>query len=187
MGTFRTLPFELTVPGGSTVPADGVTAVTVASTHRRRGLLTGMMAEGLRAAADRGDAVSILIAAEWPIYGRYGFGAATEDAVWEVDRGRAAVDPPAGTVQAVEIAELRKLAPPVYDAARRPGPAASNRPEPRWDVDFGLAHADGDQPEWTGGGAAGTRPARWTATCASTWTTAGRACCPPGRCTWTSW
>jgi len=150
VGSFRTVPFELTVPGGRTVPADGVTAVTVAPTHRRRGLLTGLMAEGLRAAADRGDAVSILIAAEWRIYGRYGFGVATEDAVWEVDRLRAAAGPPVGTVEAVEIGELRKLAPPVYDAARRSRPGGIDRPEPRWDLDLGLAHADGEQPEWTG-------------------------------------
>lgn len=150
VGSFRTLPFELTVPGGGTVPADGVTAVTVAPTHRRRGLLTTLMGEGLRAAGDRGDAVSILIAAEWRIYGRYGFGVATEDAVWEVDRDRAAVGPPVGTLEAVEVGELRKLAPPVYDAARRARAGGIDRPEPRWDYDFGLAHAEGEEPEWTG-------------------------------------
>ncbi|MFL6130708.1 MAG: GNAT family N-acetyltransferase [Mycobacteriales bacterium] len=159
VGTFRTLPFELTVPGARTVPADGVTAVTVAPTHRRRGLLTGLMAEGLRAAADRGDPVSILIAAEWRIYGRYGFGVATEDAVWEVDRARAALDPPLGVVEAVEIGELRKLAPPVYDAARWARPGGIDRPEPRWDLDLGLAHPDGEQPEWTGRAALHRDPA----------------------------
>ena len=159
VGSFRTLPFELTVPGDRTVPADGVTAVTVASTHRRRGLLTGLMAEGLRAAARRGDAVSILIAAEWPIYGRYGFGVATEDAVWEVDRARAAAAPPAGAVEAVEPDQLRKLAPPVYDAARRARPGGIDRPEPRWDLDFGLAHPDGEQSDWTGRAAVHRDPA----------------------------
>nr|ASV47112.1 hypothetical protein [uncultured bacterium] len=150
VGSFRTLPFELTVPGGGTVPADGVTAVTVAPTHRRQGLLTGLMGEGLRAAADRGDAVSILIAAEWRIYGRFGYGPATEDAVWEVDTRRAAAAAPAGAVEAVEIAELRKLAPAVYDAARRQRPGGIDRPEPRWDYDYGLAHPEGEQPEWAG-------------------------------------
>jgi predicted acetyltransferase len=150
VGTLRTIPFELTVPGGRMVPADGVTAVTVAATHRRRGLLTGLMDAGLRAAADRGDAVSILIAAEWLIYGRFGYGVASEDAVWEVDRARAAAGPPEGVVEAVEIDQLRKLAPPVYDAARRARPGGIDRPEPRWDLDFGLAHPEGEQPDWTG-------------------------------------
>src|SRR6478735_8496947 len=31
--------FELTVPGGVTVPAGGVTMITVKATHRRRGVL----------------------------------------------------------------------------------------------------------------------------------------------------
>ncbi len=159
VGSLRTVPFELTVPGGRTVPADGVTAVTVASTHRRRGLLTGLMAAGLRAAADRGDAVSILIAAEWRIYGRYGFGVATEDAVWAVDRARAAAGPPIGQVEAVEADQLRKLAPPVYDAARRARPGGIDRPEPRWDMDFGLAYPEGEKPIWTGRAAVHRDPA----------------------------
>lgn len=174
VGSLRTMPFQLTVPGDRTVPADGVTAVTVAPTHRRRGLLTGLMADGLRAAADRGDAVSILIAAEWRIYGRYGFGVATEDAVWEVDRTRAAVGPPEGPVEAVELDQLRKLAPPAYDAARRARPGGIDRPEPRWDLDFGLAHPEGEQPDWTGRAVVHRDPAgevdgylRWHA--ADTW------------------
>ena len=39
VATFRSFAQELTVPGGATVPADAVTAVTVTPTHRRRGLL----------------------------------------------------------------------------------------------------------------------------------------------------
>ena len=35
VGTLRSVPFELTVPGGGTVPADGVTMVSVAPTHNR--------------------------------------------------------------------------------------------------------------------------------------------------------
>ncbi len=159
VGSLGTVPFELTVPGGRTVPADGVTAVTVAPTHRRQGLLTGLMGAGLRAAADRGDAVSILIAAEWRIYGRFGYGVATEDAVWEVDRARAAVGPPEGVVEAVGIDQLRKLAPPAYDAARRARPGGIDRPENRWDVDFGLAYAEGDKPQWNGWAAVHRDPA----------------------------
>lgn len=150
VGTFRTLPLELTVPGGASITADGVSAVTVSPTHRRRGVLTGMMREGLRAAADRGDPVSILIAAEYPIYGRYGFGPATHDATWEVDRTAAAAGLPEGTVEPVEVAELRELAPPVYERARRQRPGGLGRPEQRWDLDFGLAHPEGEKPEWTG-------------------------------------
>jgi predicted acetyltransferase len=150
VGTLRTLPFRLTVPGGATVPADGVTMVTVAPTHRRRGLLTGMMAAGLRAAADRGDAASILIASEWPIYGRYGFGAATEAAEWTVDRRQAQCPPPTGRLELVTAAELRELAPAAYDRARLLRAGGLDRPEPRWDRDFGLRYRDGGTPDWSG-------------------------------------
>src|SRR5687768_12639657 len=73
VATFRSYGMELTVPGGF-VRADAVTNVTVAPTHRRRGLLSTMMRDDLRAAAARGEPLAALVASEWPIYGRYGFG-----------------------------------------------------------------------------------------------------------------
>jgi predicted acetyltransferase len=149
VGTLRSLPFELTVPGGATVPADGVTMVTVAPTHRRRGLLTGMMAADQRAAADRGDVASILIASEWLIYGRYGFGPATESADWVIDRRRAGCPPPAGDLTLVTIRELRELAPAAYDKARRLRAGGLDRPVTRWDRDFGLTSAPDEDP-WRG-------------------------------------
>lgn len=150
VGTLRSVPFALTVPGGRTVPADGVTMVSVAATHRRRGLLTGLIAADLRAAADRGDAVSILIASEWRIYGRYGYAPATEAADWEIDRLRAGCPPPTGRLEAVDVRELRRLAPAVYDRARVQHAGGLSRPEPRWDRDLGLVYADGEKPEWAG-------------------------------------
>src|SRR4051794_40068728 len=42
VGSFRSWPTELTVPGGALLPASAVTAVTVQPTHRRRGILSGM-------------------------------------------------------------------------------------------------------------------------------------------------
>jgi predicted N-acetyltransferase YhbS len=72
VGSLRSVPFELTVPGGGTVPADGITMVTVAPTHRRRGLLTGMMAQDLAAAPSGATRCRILIASEWRIYGGTG-------------------------------------------------------------------------------------------------------------------
>lgn len=85
VATFRSFAQELTVVGGATVPTDAVTNVTVSPTHRRRGLLSRMMATDLAAAKERGDVAATLIAAEYPIYGRYGFGPATWTTEWEVD------------------------------------------------------------------------------------------------------
>jgi GNAT superfamily N-acetyltransferase len=43
VGTAGAFRFRVTVPGGAQVPAAGVTMVSVAATHRRRGVLTSMM------------------------------------------------------------------------------------------------------------------------------------------------
>jgi hypothetical protein len=75
VATLRTEPRAITVPGAplgaADLVADALTNVTVAATHRRLGLLRSMLTESLLAARENGEAVSALIAAEWPIYGRY--------------------------------------------------------------------------------------------------------------------
>jgi predicted acetyltransferase len=149
VASLRSLPFEVTVPGGRTVPGDGVTLVTVAATHRRRGLLTGMMSRAQQAAKERGDAVSVLIASEWRIYGRYGFGPATEAAEWSVSRPQAGAPSPRGELQMVSAQELRLIAPPVYDRARLRRAGGLSRPEIRWDRDFGLLRIEGES-RWDG-------------------------------------
>lgn len=127
VGTFRTTPQLLTVPGGAALPSCAVTNVTVSPTHRRRGLLTGMMGSALRDAKERGDAFASLISAEYPIYGRHGFGPAAWTTEWEVTIARARLDPryagPAdlgdgGRVDLVDAAEFRRVAPGLHDRFR---------------------------------------------------------------------
>ena len=84
-GTFRSWATELTVPGGARLPGAAVAAVTVLPTHRRRGILRAMTAAEHRAIHDRGEVVALLHAAEWPIYGRFGYGPATLEATWTLD------------------------------------------------------------------------------------------------------
>lgn len=43
VGTAGAFRFRMSVPGGAVVPTAGVTMVSVAGTHRRRGVLTSMM------------------------------------------------------------------------------------------------------------------------------------------------
>src|SRR5262245_16854160 len=76
VGSAGVLPCELTVPGGR-VPCAGVTMVGVLPTHRRRGLLTRMMAAQLEDVRGRGEAVAALWASDEQIYGRYGYGLAS--------------------------------------------------------------------------------------------------------------
>jgi len=72
--------FRLTVPGGSTVGASGVTWVAVLPTHRRRGILRQMMERVLDDAAAREEPVAVLTASEAVIYGRFGFGVGAQHA-----------------------------------------------------------------------------------------------------------
>lgn len=71
--------FHMRVPGGATVPTAGLTWVGVHQGHRRRGLLTAMIAEHFERSRARGEAVSTLFAAEAGIYQRFGYGLAARD------------------------------------------------------------------------------------------------------------
>jgi predicted acetyltransferase len=148
----------LTVPGpdGGTreLTVDALTAVTVAATHRRRGLLSTMLGASLTEARERGDAVSILIAAEWPIYGRFGYalGADGVTCTYYPKRPNAALaPPPPGSVYRVEPDELREVAPAVFDAARRGRAGQVDRHAPWWDRRLGLDGfdmPDEKRPTW---------------------------------------
>lgn len=69
-------PADLTVPGERTVPAWAVSGVTVAPTHRRRGIARALMEAELRTAAALGLPVAMLTVSESTLYGRYGYGMA---------------------------------------------------------------------------------------------------------------
>jgi predicted acetyltransferase len=145
VATLVTDPRTLTVPGPGVstrdLEVDALTAVTVAATHRRRGLLTSMITQSLRAAKDRGDALSILVAAEWPIYGRFGYAPAVlgADFTYHSRRPNATLaPPPAGSVRQVEPEELGRLAPEVFDAARRLRAGQVDRRAPWWDRRLAL-------------------------------------------------
>ena len=111
--------------------------MTVTATHRRRGLLSRMMANELAASKERGEAAAILIAAEYPIYGRFGFGPATWATGWNVDIPRAALgrDPApfgAGRIDLVDAAEVYSVGPVLHDTVRRRTPGAINRQQQWW-------------------------------------------------------
>ena len=70
------MTFDVSVPGGATVPAAGVSVVGVLPSHRRRGVLNAMMHALLDDSRRRGDALACLWASEGTIYGRFGYGLA---------------------------------------------------------------------------------------------------------------
>ncbi|MGW4561019.1 GNAT family N-acetyltransferase [Streptomyces sp. NPDC004561] len=107
VGSAGAFSFRMTVPGGAAVPAAGVTMVSVAATHRRRGVLTSMMRRQLDDVRALGEPLAVLTASEPAIYGRFGFDAATFRVSAEIDTSRVTLSLPAGA----EEVRLRYAAP----------------------------------------------------------------------------
>ncbi|MFJ9696823.1 GNAT family N-acetyltransferase [Kitasatospora sp. NPDC101183] len=151
VATFRSFDTELTVPGGATITADAITNVSVLSTHRRRGLLGTMMRRDLAAAAERGAAVAILIAAEYTIYGRYGFGPATRGNGWNLDLNRVQglrdglPTVPGGRIDFVSMDELREIGRELYDRWQLIQPGAITRDELWWKLATGEVSLPGHE------------------------------------------
>ena len=147
-GTFRSLATELTLPGGTTAPASAITAVSVLPTHRRQGLLRRMMAADLDASAGRGEPLAILIASEYPIYGRYGFGRAADHVRLGIDaRSARFVRPGGGSAELVGRDTLRELGPGLYERFRVVQPGSISRPGYWWDQSLGIVDAGWPLPK----------------------------------------
>jgi predicted acetyltransferase len=152
-GTFRSFATELTLPGLGRLPAAAVAAVTVLPTDRRRGILRRMIGAGHGAARDAGEPIAILYASEYPIYGRFGYGPATQDGTWTLDVGGTEFigDPPGpGAIELVPpTADAIPLIKTAFDAQRLLHPGEINRPNSRWEFDLGLRSRVWD-PDWKG-------------------------------------
>jgi len=141
VGTIRSWGTQLTVPGGAQLPGSAVAGVTVRPTHRRRGILSALMADELAGARERGDVVALLHASEYPIYGRFGFGPATQATTWTVETSKARI-PGAARLGAVRLAaattESRDTLRGIFEAWRRRQAGEIWRREFSWDDDLGL-------------------------------------------------
>lgn len=134
VGTLAGFPFDVTVPGGNQIPMAGTTVVTVAATHRRQGVLTSMMRDHVDDGVSRGEPLMGLWASESLIYGRYGFGVASEHEEIEMDRTRVSVEGDAGSVRMVTAEEAVGVMPPLYDVERSRRPGMLSRTRQWWDV-----------------------------------------------------
>jgi predicted acetyltransferase len=113
-------PTELTVPGRGSVTAWAISAVTVAPTHRRRGIARAMLEAELRTAHALGVPVAMLTVSEATIYSRYGFAPAAMAADWTINTRRARWTGPAasGRVQFVTLEQLSADGPRLLERAR---------------------------------------------------------------------
>jgi predicted acetyltransferase len=139
-GTFRSWGTELTLPGTARLPAAAVSGVAVLPTHRRRGIMRAMVAAEHAAARDRGEALGLLYAAEYPIYGRFGYGPGTQEGTWTLDaRAATFVAASTGSVEVVgpdETARDGMIA--VFEAWRLRTTGEIQRRDYRWDFDLAL-------------------------------------------------
>ena len=128
----------LTVPG-AVVPCAGITWVTVAPTHRRRGVLTAIMRRQLTEMHEQErEPVAALWASEVPIYGRFGYAPAALPR--RPDRPHRAAAAAAGRRPRHRAGRTgrprRPTSPrrrPCYDAVRRFVPGNLARDERWWD------------------------------------------------------
>ncbi|MET0782340.1 MAG: GNAT family N-acetyltransferase, partial [Microbacterium sp.] len=89
VGTVNSWSVQMTLPGGRLIPMWAISGVTVAPTHRRKGIARAMLEGELRTAADAGIAIAGLTVSEATIYGRFGFSPATYATDWSIETKRA--------------------------------------------------------------------------------------------------
>ena len=120
--------FTLPTPGGS-VACAGLTWVGVRPDHRRRGLLSTMMRAHLDRSLARGEHVSALFAAEPGIYGRFGYGSASDHLRLTMPRGAALRGVPGSADLTVRFVTLD---PAAHESLVEDVYAAAGRGRPGW-------------------------------------------------------
>jgi predicted acetyltransferase len=129
--------FDTTVPGGARVPTAGVMAVGVLPTHRRRGILSGMMRKEIEDIHEWGQPLATLYASEGAIYRRFGYGPASISGDFSIPRAEAsfyATPPAAGRTRMVTVEEALELFPPVYERVAAETPGMLSRSHDWWET-----------------------------------------------------
>ena len=137
VGGAAALTMELTVPGGAQVPTAGVTWIAVMPTHRRRGIASMLIARQLDDIAAGGEPIAVLGSSESIIYGRFGYGHATEALGFEIERAHAAFRQPPrdeGRLRVLDAVEAKQALPRIFDVARRRQPGELARDDADWNT-----------------------------------------------------
>ncbi|WP_227998370.1 GNAT family N-acetyltransferase [Nocardia australiensis] len=139
IGHIRSTTMTLTVPDERTVEVCGIAGVSVAPTHRRRGILRAMYTEQHRRTEAAGLPLTIFTVSQGAIYGRFGYGPTIRENAVTIDRRfgeflPSTPDPGGGTLRTVTDAADSVRA--IYDRWRRLVPGAQERPNARWDMMF---------------------------------------------------
>ena len=119
---------DLTLPGGGGIPMWAISNVTVAPTHRRRGIARALLEGELRTAAAAGVPIAGLTVTEATIYGRFGFGAATSVTNWviETERARWVGPTPEGRIDFIDRERAAAELPALHERVRRSNPGETS-------------------------------------------------------------
>ncbi|GAB2652719.1 GNAT family N-acetyltransferase [Kribbella swartbergensis] len=127
VGHTGTFSLAMTVPGAQ-IPVAGVTLVGVRPTHRRRGILRDLIRAQLTEIHEAGaEPIAALTASEPVIYGRFGYGLASDHQAIVVPKASRELRPVAGVddvrIRSVDLRETLGLCSDLRNrlAANRPG------------------------------------------------------------------
>jgi predicted acetyltransferase len=149
VGCAGAFSYDVSVPGGATVPTAGVTVVGVLPTHRRRGILTQLKRAQLEDSRTRGDAMAYLWASEATIYGRFGYGLASRAGEMTLSRDRVKFAKPfeaRATARLVSAGEAFETFPALYEQMMRQRAGMFSRSDAWWktrrlaDATWGRRH-----------------------------------------------
>ena len=139
-------PAELTVPGRRTLPSWAVSGVTVAPTHRRRGIARALMEGELRTAVGLGLPLAMLTVSESTLYGRYGYGVAAlgRDVTVQTRRTRWTGPDAPGRVHFVSADQLLADGYSIVERVRpeTPGQIGYRQDSKLWRRQLGLTSGD---------------------------------------------
>lgn len=137
IGAGEILTRKLTLPGTGPTPFAAVTSVGVAPGHRRRGALTRIMRAQLHGLHEAGaEPFAALWASEPLIYGRFGYGLASQCLHAKVKKGSAfrhGVELDAVRVREVEREQAIPLIKAIYEKEAPLRVGALDRPESAWE------------------------------------------------------
>jgi len=137
VGTALHEPTTITLPGGAQLGCTGVTRVSVAATHRRRGILRAIMAAHDQEFRSLHLPLAALWASEASIYQRFGYGLASLEENWRLERAYTGlgwwVPEPHGTLRYASADTAQDTLKTLLGSYAESRPAGMQRLSYRWD------------------------------------------------------
>jgi predicted acetyltransferase len=148
VATVGSWPAQLSVPGEASVTGWAISNVTVAPTHRRKGVARALLEGELRTAHELGIPLAMLTVSEATIYGRFGFAPSAMAATWRFNTRRASwTGPnPAGQVRFLSLEQLGEQWAELVERARLHVPGEIEHWDYLWQRRLGLAD-EGDKDQ----------------------------------------